>query len=78
MAFASGIGDSQRLLIISERLEGYLYRGGAKGQSVGSITEGPGREAKRRIAYVARAHGSRLDLSGLGLNLKRKLPQGFC
>jgi internalin A len=34
---------------------------------VGSITEDPDGEAKRRIGYVARARGSRLNLSGLGL-----------
>ena len=34
---------------------------------MGSVAEGPDREAERRIADVARAHGSRLDLSGLGL-----------
>jgi internalin A len=34
---------------------------------VGSVAEGPDREAERRIADIARAHGSRLNLSGLGL-----------
>ena len=32
-----------------------------------SVAEGPVREAERRIADVAQAHGSRLDLTGLGL-----------
>ena len=34
---------------------------------MGSIAGGPDREAERRIADVAQAHGSRLDLSNLRL-----------
>ena len=36
---------------------------------MGSIAEGPDREAERRIADVALAHGSSLDLADLGLTV---------
>ena len=34
-----------------------------------SAVEGPGREAERRIADVAQAHGTHLDLTGLLLTV---------
>jgi hypothetical protein len=55
------------LPIFPESLEGYSYQGQAEGWSVGNVAEDLDGEAERRIADVARVHGSRLDLARLGL-----------